>query len=417
MEQPIFQPVYEPFDIQNFIDENKRNLANEEQPDIKQMLINTANNKQGNGFILTYNNFTHTPDEFMELLKQLPHISRINFQIERGQSGTVHYQCYTHHIKQIYWGQVRRKFIKLGLHRVRVENRIASPQHADGYCSKAFQEVDPKKDTPARWYEIQTDDDGVQWFQTKVTPENYQFGVLDNNQGKRTDLDNFVQSVLDGATDEELITQNPKLYMLHKSKINGLRQGQRTKFLTIKRDMQVSFLCGETGTGKTTAVIDKYPAKDLYKALRGKDPFFNYDGQDIVFFDEFKPSRYEIEDLNEWLDRSPLNINIRYGSVLACFTKVIFASNTQFKNVYKHLRDSLDEDDRRKYQALMRKIHNVYNFDSIEDFDKFMNDEPSPNPYAQKSKWVDGVRFDKRQVCEQSGMVILTEEEQKDLPF
>jgi len=134
------------------------------------MTLDTPNGKQGNGFVMIYNNFTHTPDEFMELLKQLPYISRINFQIEKGQSGTIHYQCYTHHTKQIYWGQVRRKFLKMGLHRIRIENRIKSPHSADSYCSKAFQKVDEKEIVENHWYEIKIDDDGIKWFQTKVTP-------------------------------------------------------------------------------------------------------------------------------------------------------------------------------------------------------------------------------------------------------
>jgi len=406
MEQPNFEPEYLPFDIDEFIRTNKEKLSIEPPPDKEQIIKNAVDGKQGNGLILTYNNFRHTPDEFMQVLQSLPFVSRVNFQIEKGQGGTVHYQAYIHTAKRIYWGQIRRHFIKIDLHQVAIENRFSAPQNADDYCSKVFQEIDDKKPIDPNT-KILTDDDGKKWFQTKITPEHYSWGKLDTRQGKRTDLDDFVQNVLDGASDDELVAQYPKLYMLHKNKINGLRQGQRMKFLTQKRDIQVIFIGGETGTYKTTSVLDKYLSKSLYKALRGKDPFFNYDGQDVVFFDEFKPSRYDIEDLNEWLDRAPLNINIRYGSVLACFTKVIFASNTQFKNVYKHLRESIDEDDRRKYQALMRKIHYVYDFDNPEDKQKFLNDIPSPNPFYIK----------KPQICAQTGMIILTPEETKDLPF
>ena len=377
MEQPNFQPKYNPFDIGVFIAEQQKILTTEPPPDIKQMTLNAPNGKQGNGFILTCNNFTHTPEQFMEILQQLPYINRINFQIEKGQSGTIHYQAYTHHTKQIYWGQVRRNFLKMGLHRVRIENRIKSPHSADEYCSKVFSVLDDKEIKNENWYEILTDNDGMKWFQTKLTPEFYTWGELPNyEQGKRNDIQNIIDCVRDNMTDGEIMGLYPTAFFHNKKKIDDIREIIRNeKFAEITRDVKSTFITGLTRIGKNKAIILKHGYKNVFVVDNYKHPFDKYKGQDVIVFDEFH-SQIEITQMLRWLDIHPLILPCRYSDKQACFTKVYFTSNEKFTSVYPNVQREKPN----TYNAFMARIHYVYDFNDPKQIQQFYDDIPRNNP-------------------------------------
>ena len=55
----------------------------------------------------------------------------------------------------------------------------------------------------------------------------------------------------------------------------------------------------------------------------------------------------------------------------------------------------------------MRRIQNVYNFDNPKDKQKFIDDIPTGNPFY----------IPPPKICEQTGMILLTDEQAKDLPF
>ena len=193
------------FDIGEFIRLNNEKLAQETTPDINELLKNTVDGKQGNGFVFTYNNFTHAPEQLLEMLQTLNNISFIRFQIEKAtDTGTIHYQGYLHFSKRVYWGAVRRAFIKMGLHRISHRNRKSTPQKAADYCQKVFD-----------------DDTGKQ---TKLTEPIYQWGELDNRQGERSDLAEIVERVKQGATDKELLDEFPAQFLRYKKHIEGLRK-------------------------------------------------------------------------------------------------------------------------------------------------------------------------------------------------
>ena len=97
---------------------------------------------------------------------------------------------------------------------------------------------------------------------------------------------------------------------------------------------------------------------------------------------------------------------MRYGKKTACYTKVIFASNTAFENIYAELRNG-NEDEKRKYMALMRRIQNVYDFNNPEHRQKFLDDIPTGNPFY-KLKPQQNVNYEMR---------LLSPEECKDMPW
>ena len=359
MEQIDLAPVYEFFDIERFIADNTKELEKLPPPDTEKMIVNAVDGKQGNGFIITYNNFVHTPEQFLEYLKTLPHIIFIRFQIEKGECGTIHYQGYLHHAKRIYWGQIRRAFIKMGLHRVAHENRLKSPQTASAYCNKVF---DKAKDGSV--------------FQTKVTPEVYEFGELKLNQGQRNDINDIIDCVRDNMGDAEIMALYPVAFFHNKKKIDDIREIIRyEQFSETTRDVRSTFITGITRIGKTSAIVKKYGYKNVYTIDNYKNPWDKYKGQDVIVFDEFH-SQIEITTMLRWLDFHPLVLPCRYNDKQACYTKCFFTSNESFDKIYPNVQREKPN----TFDAFMARIRNVYDFNDPKQMTMFNDDVPRENP-------------------------------------
>ena len=54
------------------------------------------------------------------------------------------------------------------------------------------------------------------------------------------------------------------------------------------RDLEVTYIFGKTGGGKTRSVMDKYGYANCYRVTDYKHPFDTYDGQDVIIFEEFR---------------------------------------------------------------------------------------------------------------------------------
>ena len=389
MEQIDLTPVYEPFDIEKFIAENIKELEKQPPPDIDKLLANAVDGRQGNGFPFTYNNFTHAPKVFLEMLKTLPYIVFIRFQIEKGESGTIHYQGYIHLSKRQLWGTIRRALIKMGLHRMTHQNRISSPQKASNYCNKIF---DKKKDGSI--------------FQTKVTPEVYEFGELNLQQGQRNDINDIIDCVRDNMSDSEIMALYPVAFFHNQKKIDDIRELIRYEnFSDITRDIKATFITGRTRIGKTTAIIKKHGYKNVYTIDNYKNPWDRYKGQDIIIFDEFH-SQIQITEMLRWLDFHPLALPCRYKDKQACYTQVYFTSNEPFERIYPNVKIEKPK----TFDALMARIQNVYNFDDPKQIEKFQSDIPNENPFMPE-------HLKQADICEQTEMTLLSPEQAKDLPW
>jgi len=88
---------------------------------------------------------------------------------------------------------------------------------------------------------------------------------------------------------------------------------------------------------------------------------------------------------------------------MACYTKIYFLSNEPLHKQYPNIQ--IEKPD--TWQALMRRIHNVYDFNSQSDIEKCNSDTPTGNPLFKPLP----------QICEQAGMRILSDDEVKNMPF
>ncbi len=119
------------------------------------------------------------------------------------------------------------------------------------------------------------------------------------------------------------------------------------------RDLDVTYITGETGDGKTRYVMDKYGYSNVFRLTdySSERPWDNYHGQDVVIFEEFR-SQIKIENMLNWLDGYPVELPARYANKLAHFTKVYIISNWRLEEQYQKIQQYYQS----TWQALLRRI-------------------------------------------------------------
>lgn len=176
----------------------------------------------------------------------------------------------------------------------------------------------------------------------------------DERQGKSRDADKIVELIKSGATNEEIVDTVASAYR-DLEKVERVRSMYRdAQFKDTWRDLEVTYLFGKTGSGKTRSVMDKYGYANCYRVTDYKHPFDTYDGQDVLIFEEFRGGLKHGDMLN-YLDGYPLLLPCRYFNRQACFTKVFIITNIPPDEQYLNV-------DRESRQAFFRRIHKVVRY-------------------------------------------------------
>jgi len=124
------------------------------------------------------------------------------------------------------------------------------------------------------------------------------------------------------------------------------------------RNLEVTYISGEPGCGKTRMVMENEGYGAVYRVRKGNNPWDGYDGQEAVLFDEFR-SDFKLAAMLEWLDGYPVALPARYTDRIAKFTRVYIVSNWTLKEQYP----TVQESDPITWQALLRRIHQVFRMD------------------------------------------------------
>lgn len=174
------------------------------------------------------------------------------------------------------------------------------------------------------------------------------------SQGKSKDVEKILALLQDGASNLEIVTQVPSA-MLNMDKVERTRSMFRdAQFASTWRNLEVTYIFGETGAGKTRSVMEKYGYEACYRVTDYKHPFDTYDGQDVIIFEEFRSSLKHGDMLN-YLDGYPLLLPCRYFNRQACYTKVFIISNIQPTQQYFNI-------DRESQAAFWRRVHKIVEY-------------------------------------------------------
>lgn len=197
---------------------------------------------------------------------------------------------------------------------------------------------------------------GTDKEETNLPETREEFGEMPvERKGKRNDLDDLYDMVQAGMTAAEIIKDNPS-YMIRRKEIEDMIYDRQTEqFGNVYRQMDVTFVFGSTGTGKTSDIIRQNGGyKNIYRVVDYKNPFDGYSGEDVIVFEEYR-CQFNISLLLNAIDGHPFDLPCRYHNKVACYTKVFFTSNWALKDLYK----DVQHDDSETWYALLRRIHHV----------------------------------------------------------
>lgn len=219
------------------------------------------------------------------------------------------------------------------------------------------------------------DHDGINYSDTFE-----EWGELtEEHQGKSKDADLILSLVKDGASNAEIVDTVASAYR-EIDKIERVRSMYRdAEYANCWRNLEVTYIFGKTGSGKTRSVMDKYGYAQCYRVTDYKHPFDTYDGQDVLIFEEFRGGIKHGDMLN-YLDGYPLLLPCRYFNRQACFTKVFIITNIPPDDQYRNV-------DKESQQAFFRRINKVVEYQA--NGNQFEWD--SVNAYLHRTDWVNHV--------------------------
>lgn len=244
-----------------------------------------------------------------------------------------HYQGYIEFRKNISMIHVKAFFDDVTLH---LERRRGTSKEASDYCKK--QETRFGDQPPFEWGTLSTD-----------------------NRGIRSDLSDLYARVRAGASDRDLVEDNPTQYMRNYraiARVRGLFKPKRSKPLIVK------LFYGAPGTGKTHMAYESAP--DLY-AVPISDRIWldGYDGQKTILIDDFagRASALSLSHLLQLIDNYVCSVQCKGSFTWINCEEIIITSNV-------HPHDWYDYSNREvHYRALARRFKEVWEFseDTVPD--------------------------------------------------
>ena len=173
-------------------------------------------------------------------------------------------------------------------------------------------------------------------------------------QGFRSDIAQLYNLIVEGKSNAAIMSINPEL-AVHISRMDKIRQDiLEAEYRDKWRDLEVTYIFGPTGTGKTRGVMEKHGYSNVYRVTDYTHPFDRYAQEPVLLFDEFR-SNLLIGDMLDYLDGYPLALPARYSQRQACYTTVYIFSNIDLSQQYKNVQ----ENEPATWRAFLRRIHHV----------------------------------------------------------
>lgn len=168
-------------------------------------------------------------------------------------------------------------------------------------------------------------------------------------------LEELHEKIINGeASVDELLTGSHKAI----AHWRGLREAeavlQKKKWRSVTRDLEVHFIFGGAGVGKTHFVYAKEGFDSVYAPGSYKNPWDNYGSESVLLLDEFN-GQIEFEFFLKVLDKYPLLLPARYSDKWAGYSKVYIISNLSLGEMYLHIQQ--DPAKSRQWDALLRRIN------------------------------------------------------------
>lgn len=321
-----------------------------------------AKDKQAYRYQITINNPKdkgYTKDTICQKLVTMKTLTYFCMALEIGnETKQEHYHVFICFSSRVRWSSIKRKFPE-----AHIEACKATIADNISYVRK-----------DGKWENSAKSD-------TTVEGTFYEFGeVPSDSKGTNDDLKELYHMINAGMSNAQIIAENQD-YIMQIDKLDKIRTIiLQEKFKNTRRlDLEVTYIYGETGSGKTRGVLDKFGDGNVYRVTDYLHPFDGYSCQDIILFDEFRSS-LKLQDMLLYLDIYPLELPSRYSNKFACYTKVFVLSNWSLEKQFSDIR----QNDQESWNAFLRRIHKVECYESrykkkvyssVQDYLKRQNSE------------------------------------------
>jgi len=223
------------------------------------------------------------------------------WQLERGKEGTEHIQGYCR-----FKGQCRLRTVVglLGGH-CHVLIARGNEQQCRDYCTK--------EDT-----------------RVAAGEEHGEFNPHAGEQGRRSDLLAIAKLCSDGIPLRDIAKAHPSAMIRFPQGIANLHQ-LLAPAAPIQRQVDVQVFWGPSGTGKTHRVRTcerLLRTGGIYVVKPGRGPWDRYQGETTILFDEFDWTKWEIFEMNQYLDKWDCPLSCRFHDKSAAWTLVVICSNS-----------------------------------------------------------------------------------------
>jgi len=225
------------------------------------------------------------------------------WQLEMGESGTVHYQCYFSFDEPLRRAGVSKL---AGLEHAYIAKRRGTKEEALIYNSKVEGRLE---DTC--WY---------------PSEEFVRHCCAGGAPGARNDLVELATMVKASLTDQAIAEHRPVMIIKYHRGIQALRTAHFTRGREADEIDSVVYV-GPTGTGKSRRLRQECPpGPDWFWVTKGKW-FDGYQGEPGLVFDEFRASWMSHSDLLSLVDVYPKRVEFKGGLFQMHATRFRFSTN------------------------------------------------------------------------------------------
>lgn len=248
-----------------------------------------SNNAQSRKWTLVINNPIDYGFDHDTIVETLQRFSPTYFCLsdEIATTGTYHTHIFLYSLSPIRFSTVKSRFSVANIQRA-----YGSAEQNRLYIQKSGKWANSGK------AETSVDGSFLEWGDLPAEKEE-----------KAPQMFRLIQNINDGMSTSEIIKDSPNL-AFRVREIDTLRQTLLSeRYATQNRPLEVSYIFGESGTGKTSSIYKQHNPLDIcritnYRVGRGIS-FDGYHGQDILVFEEFS-SQIPIEEMLNYLDYYPI---------------------------------------------------------------------------------------------------------------